>query len=66
MYFKCLILFADYLFEDEPYLEPREKLLNMRERKLPSVGDDGTTFEEYLDGKFVNKNASKCKYSLRS
>lgn len=66
MYIKCWILFAVYLFEDEPYLVPREKLLNMRERKLHSVSDDGTTFEEYLNGKFVSKNVSKCKYSLRS
>lgn len=55
MYIKCWILFAEYLFEDEPYLVPREKLLNMRERKLHSVSDDGTTFEEYLNGKFVSK-----------
>lgn len=66
MYIKCWILFAEYLFEDEPYLVPREKLFNMRERKLHSVSDDGTTFEEYLNGKFVSKNVSKCKYSLRS
>lgn len=52
----------EYLFEDEPYLVPREKLFNMRERKLHSVSDDGTTFEEYLNGKFVSKNVSKCKY----
>lgn len=37
------------VYEDEPYLVPREKLLNMRERKLHSVSDDGTTFEEYLN-----------------
>lgn len=64
MYIKCWILFAEYLFEDEPYLVPREKLL--KKRKLHSVSDDGTTFEEYLNGKFVSKNVSKCKYSLRS
>lgn len=62
MYIKCWILFAEYLFEDEPYLVPREKLLNMRERKLHSVSDDGTTFEEYLNGKFVSKNVRLILY----
>lgn len=55
IYIKCWILFAEFSFGNEPYLEPQGKHLNMREKKLPSVSDDGTTFEEYLNGKIVRK-----------
>lgn len=55
IYIKCWILFAEFSFGNEPYLEPQGKHLNMREKKLPSVSDDGTTFEEYLNGKFLRK-----------
>lgn len=58
IYIKCWKLFAEFSFVDESYLEPQEKHLNMREKNLPPVSDDGTTFEEYLNGKFVRK---KCK-----
>lgn len=58
IYIKCWIIFAGYSFGSEPYLEPQEQLLNMREKKVPSVSDDGTTFEDYLNGKFVSR---KCK-----
>lgn len=42
-------VYDEFSFGNEPYLEPQGKHLNMREKKLPSVSDDGTTFEEYLN-----------------